>query len=260
MEFSPDLSLEPRENEGETEEDMFLMELVYDVDRVNGETAKIETEVEVDDGRRSETKRERKGKSEGKFNFPSFLSRSERKRRDKPVRFPSFASRNREIHDGESENSSTRRTSIWSVASGRSRKSSVSSISKWSLIRRKSSVPVITPAEMGVVTEDTVKEELEELETPLDSNQGLDLFCEDIAAPPPSLVSEELEPPRGSMCPEGAFRDERWLFPIDKERRRQSLLGQCMDEVMGGQAEQAMGDSSGVEAGQIENVRTAIKA
>jgi len=270
LSITPDLSFDLSENEREAS--LEFTELWYDT---NWGYERVEREVDLG-GENVRSPRRRAGL----FRFPSFGTRQQRNDEDKPSqfasspskereagnkpsRFPSFSlrSRAREKHDGDSERSTARRNSIWSIASGRSGRSSASSISKWSFWTRKSSTPTIMPTDMGVVREESIKERLEERPThgpTSDLEQSPDLLCEDTLAPPPSLVcsEEDLVPPRSLFHLEGVFQDERWVFPADRERKQQSPLKQHVDDMVGGRDSEHTREKDGVEQKQIKDLST----
>jgi len=270
LSFSPDLGLdlsEPEvEREVERDEGGFMMEFGY---AENGETQSggYGAGLGDDNGRRDGMDGEREMMVKRVFKFPLFKAKHEREKQsrsslfpstmdgdagDKKSRFPSFSlkSREGENHGANSEQSSTRRNSIWSLASGRSRISSASSVSKWSLRRRKSSAPTIAPADMSVVREDASREQQEEIFGPVyDLELSPDLLCEDTLAPPPSLV-----------CLEGGFQDERWIFPTDRERERQSPLKQQVDDMMGDEVEEPARNEGDLDEMQMKEVSAATSA
>lgn len=209
-----------------------------------------EVEEEVRENNRTGAKRD--GKLKAVFSrISSFSLRYRRESRDGIGRFPSFSSRSE--REAESERSETRKSSIWSLGS---RKSSASSVSRWSLRRRKSSVPTVALAEMGVVREEIIKERQEEVAM----GQFPDQICEGILVPPPSLLEaddDELVPPPSVGHGDVVFRDERWLFPSEKERLRQSLLSQRVSTLLGGKesaVEKSVRDQGGVDDRQIKDV------
>jgi len=231
------------ESEGEKAKSVIHMEVGHDADGGAG--------IEAGDRWRDGVHRARSGR--GRFKLPSFASRRQSDDEDRPSRVSSFS-----VRDG-SERSYTRRNSIWSIASGWSRKSSNSSTSRWSLRKRRSSIPTITPAEMGVVREDAVREQQEEVLGlyPSGSEQSPYPASVGAVAPPPSLVCDgELKPPRGLLCLEGHFRDEKWQSPSNKLKKRQSTLRQHIGDVASGQVVESANNDNAAEEMAISDVRT----